>query len=338
MLGGDAHRGALPLNARFDAIWSELAPIGRDPGTGGYDRSAWTDADGLLREWFRRQAGARSMPVETDRNGNQWAWWGAGSPDDVRDAVVTGSHLDSVPGGGPYDGPLGVASAFLAVDDLRGRGIEPLRPIAVVHFADEEGARFGVSCVGSRLMTGGLDPDRARALRDGEGITLAAAMSDAGIEPERIGPDPAALARIGTFVELHIEQGRALAEGTAGIAVASGIWPHGRWRLTFTGVADHAGTTRLADRHDPMLPFAETVMTARVAAEAAGALATLGKVEAHPGAANAIAAEVLGWLDARAPDEETLAGWSAPSSPGRVSMPTGSGSRSTWRASHTRPP
>src|SRR3712207_2221959 len=112
------------------------------------------------------------MAYEQDRNGNQRAWWGRPGPG----AVVTGSHLDSVPDGGAYDGPLGVVSAFLAVDALRPRGIVPERPIAVVNCTDEEGARFGVACIGSQLLTGVLDPDRARALRDRDGVTLADAM------------------------------------------------------------------------------------------------------------------------------------------------------------------
>ncbi len=300
----DGPHPASSLAPVFDRAWAELAPIGRDPLTGGYDRSAWTTVDGELRAWFRAQAGTRGLRVEADRNGNQWAWWGTPGPG----AIVTGSHLDSVPGGGAYDGPLGVVSAFLAIDDLRERGITPVRPIAVVQFADEEGARFGVSCVGSRLMTGLLTPDGARGLRDADGITVAEAMDAAGVPPERIGRDDMALARIGAFVELHIEQGRALADLAAPIAIASGIWPHGRWRLTFTGTADHAGTTRLADRHDPMLPFAATVLAARREAERAGGLATFGKVVASPGAANAIGSGVEAWLDARAPDEGALAG------------------------------
>jgi N-carbamoyl-L-amino-acid hydrolase len=296
---GDGTGRESPLAARFDAAWRELAPIGRDALTGAYHRSAWTSVDGQLRAWFRAQAGARDMPVSADRNGNQWAWWGRPGPD----AVVTGSHLDSVPGGGAYDGPLGVVSAFLAVDDLRAREVTPSRPIALVHFADEEGARFGVSCVGSRLMTGVLDPDRAGSLRDAEGITLAEAMHAAGSAPERIGRDADALARIGAFVELHIEQGRALADVPAPLAVASGIWPHGRWRLAFTGSADHAGTTRLADRDDPMLTLATVVQQARASAERHGSLATIGKLRVRPNGVNAIPSEVTAWLDARGPVE-----------------------------------
>ncbi|MEP6697025.1 MAG: allantoate amidohydrolase [Pseudonocardiales bacterium] len=286
----------------FDRAWDELAPLGRDPLTGGYQRYAWTDVDEALRAWFRAQAEARTMQVEVDRNGNQWAWWRAPGPG----AVVTGSHLDSVPGGGAYDGPLGVVSGFLAIDELLARRVDPVRPIAVVQFADEEGARFGVSCVGSRLMTGLLAPEQARALHDADGLGLADAMSAAGVPPELIGRDEEALARIGAFVELHIEQGRGLVDVPAPIGVARRIWPHGRWRVTFTGSADHAGTTRLPDRHDPMLPFAMTVLAARRQAELAGALATFGKVRVQPGATNGIASSVEAWLDVRAPDESTL--------------------------------
>src|SRR5262249_36198629 len=108
------------------------------------------------------------------------------------------------------------------------------------------------------------------------------------------------------FVELHIEQGSALDGLGAAVGVAAGIWPHGRWRLDFTGRADHAGTTRLADRRDPMLPFAATVLAARRAAAGPGALATFGKVRAEPGGVNGVSARVQAWLDARASDEAAL--------------------------------
>ncbi|MFG1874611.1 allantoate amidohydrolase [Sphaerisporangium sp. NPDC049003] len=282
-------------------MWRDLAAIG-DGGAGGYRRFAWTPVDLALRDWFREQAALRGLTYELDRNGNQWAWWGTPAPG----AVVTGSHLDSVPGGGAFDGPLGVVSAFLAVDGLRERGVVPARPIAVVNFADEEGARFGVACVGSRLLTGILDPDDARALRDGDGVTLAEAMRAAHADPGTLGRDDQALARIGAFVELHVEQGRGLADLDSPVGVASAIWPHGRWRCTFHGEANHAGTTRLADRHDPMLPFASAVLAARRAAEQAGALATFGKVRVDPNGTNAIPSRVDAWLDGRAPDAATV--------------------------------
>ncbi len=296
-------RDHAPAGKSFAALWDSLLPIGRDGSTGGYRRFAWTQTDRELRQWFREAAAARSMTTEVDRNGNLWAWWGEPRPH----SVVTGSHLDSVPDGGPLDGPLGIVSGFAAVDLLRtGYPAAPKRSIAVVCFAEEEGARFGLPCVGSRLLTGALAPEDARRLADQDGVTLADAMREAGHDPGALGRDKDVLARIGAFVELHVEQGRTLADLDAPVGVASEIWPHGRWRLDFAGRADHAGTTRLADREDPMLPFARTVIAARDAATTLGAVATIGKVIVQPNGTNAIPSRVSAWLDARAPAEATV--------------------------------
>jgi N-carbamoyl-L-amino-acid hydrolase len=280
---------------RFDTAWNDLASIGARPD-GGYDRFGWTDEDAQLKRWFAAQAAARGLTMETDRNGNQWAWWGQRGPE----AVVTGSHLDSVPAGGAYDGPLGVLSGFLAVDELRRRAAVPVRPIAVANFVDEEGTRFGLACLGSRLLCGEVMPAAARALRDAGGTTLAEAMAGQGADPGAIGAEPERLAEISAFVELHVEQGRGLVDRGAPVGVATAIWPHGRWRFRFCGEANHAGTTRLEDRRDPMVPFASTVLAARQAAGRAGAHATFGRVEVRPNGANAIAGRVDAWLDARA--------------------------------------
>lgn len=285
-------------------MWDQLGDVGRDRSTGGYHRFAWTREDAVLREWFCGQAEFRRLDVTTDRCGNLWAWWG--DPDGDGPGVVTGSHLDSVPDGGAYDGPLGVVSALAAVDLLRTRGTEPVVPIGIVVFADEEGARFGVACAGSGLLTGGLDPDRARALTDARGTTMAQAMSGQGHNPHHVGRDDDALRRVETFVELHIEQGRQLIHDGVPVGVASGIWPHGRWRLDLIGAADHAGTTRLEDRDDPMLFLASVIRAARAAAEDNDALATVGKVAVHPGAVNAIASRVSAWLDARGRREDDV--------------------------------
>jgi beta-ureidopropionase / N-carbamoyl-L-amino-acid hydrolase len=289
----------------FDAMWSVLEPIGREASTGGYRRYAWTGVDAALREWFAGEAAARGLDLVVDRAGNQWAWWG--DPDAAvaagRPGVVIGSHLDSVPDGGAFDGPLGVVSALAAVDALRAGGLAPSRPIGVVSLIDEEGARFGIACAGSRLITGRLDADRARGLRDSDGVTMAEAMTAAGHDTDKVGPDDEALRRVGTFVELHVEQGRGLVDLGRPVAVGSAIWPHGRWRLDLDGEANHAGTTRLEDRHDPMLSLAATVLAARAAASAHGCVATVGKVQVEPGGVNAIPSRVTAWLDARGPRE-----------------------------------
>ncbi|MFI7392247.1 allantoate amidohydrolase [Streptomyces tendae] len=287
----------------FHSMWAELLPVGRSSASGGYRRYAWTGADTDCRTWFREQAEARGLAHETDRNGNQWAWLGDPA---AGNAVVTGSHLDSVPDGGAFDGPLGVVSAFAALDELRERGARPTRPLGIVNFGDEEGARFGLACVGSRLTAGALTVEQAHRLTDGDGITLPQAMETAEYDPDTLGPDPERLARIGAFVELHVEQGRALDLSGDRIGIASAIWPHGRWRFDFRGEANHAGTTRLADRHDPMLSYAETVLAARREAERAGAVATFGKIGVEPNGVNAIPSLVRGWLDSRAADQESL--------------------------------
>ena len=292
----------------FAQLWAELLAVGRDQGTGGYRRYSWTDADAACRDWFARTAGGLGLCTEYDRNGNLWAWWGKPGSTDQRSAaaIVTGSHLDSVPDGGAFDGPLGIVSAFAAISRLRAAGFRPARPLGVAAFTEEEGARFGVACLGSRLLTGAIAPDAAIRLRDADQLTLAAAMRAAGRDPGAVGPDDELLGGIAAYVEVHIEQGSALAGLGAAVGVAEGIWAHGRWRIDFTGRADHAGTTRLADRRDPMLPYAATVLAARAAAQRRGGLATIGKVVADPGAANAISSAVHAWLDARAPDDTAL--------------------------------
>ena len=286
----------------------EIADIGRDPSAGGYRRLAWTDPDLALREWFIGQSSALGLDVETDRNGNIWAWWGDPS---AGGAVITGSHLDSVPDGGNFDGPLGVASALAAVSELQRRGVRPRRPLAVACFTDEEGGRFGVACIGSRLATGVLAPERALALRDADGVTFAEALTRAGRDPGSLGADPDRLSRIGAFVELHVEQGRGLIDLQQPLAVGTAILPHGRWRIDISGQPNHAGTTRMADRRDPMIAFARLVLAAQSEAAALdmptrAARATIGKVACTPNAVNAVPAHVTGWLDARAEDEETL--------------------------------
>ena len=291
------------MTESFDALWSAILPIGRSAATGGYRRYALTEEDRLLREWFAGAAADRGLTLTEDRMGNQWAWWG---DPDQRAGVVTGSHLDSVPDGGAFDGPLGVVSAFAAIDRLRDQAFEPSRPIGVVNFTDEEGARFGVACAGSRVITGALPAERALGLVDRDDIPMAEAFRSAGRSPDTIGSDPQTLRRVGSFVELHIEQGRSLAQLGNAVAIGTSIWPHGRWRLDFPGEANHAGTTPLEDRRDAMIGFAETVLAARAVAKRQYGLATIGRVRVQPGAVNAIPSAVTAWLDARAPDETTV--------------------------------
>lgn len=294
----------------FEQMWSALAPVGRAATSGGYFRQPFGSAERECHAWFVDQCAARSLVVEQDGNGNTVGWWRAGVGNGLP-AVLTGSHLDSVLDGGAYDGPLGIVSAFAALDLLRERGFVPTRTIGIAAFAEEEGSRFSIACLGSQLAVGAVTPERARELTDRDGIHLLDAMAAAGLDPE-LGRS-AWLDTVGCYLELHVEQGRDLVHREAPVGVASMIWPHGRYRFDFTGEANHAGATALADRLDPMLTYAMTALAANKQARLAGgdggdiARATFGRLEVSPNATNAVPSRVTGWLDARAESEETLA-------------------------------
>ncbi|TXL57653.1 allantoate amidohydrolase [Aeromicrobium terrae] len=273
-----------------------IAGIGRRAASGGYRRFAWSDADMELREWFCGEAESRGMEVTEDGNGNQLAWTHFGS-----DALLLGSHLDSVPDGGAFDGPLGIVSAFAALDRVPDRD----RPVVVANFADEEGARFGIACVGSQLATGALDPAKALGLRDRDGRTLAELMIVHGRDPKATGRAEW-LQHVGTAVELHVEQGRHLVHTGDAVGVATAIWPHGRWRLDFCGEANHAGATAMGDRRDPMTAYAATVLAAQRLADDGDTRATFGRLEVEPNGTNAVPSRVTAWLDARAEDQGEL--------------------------------
>jgi N-carbamoyl-L-amino-acid hydrolase len=167
------------------------------------------------------------------------------------------------------------------------------------------------------MVTGALPRDRALGLRDGDGTSMAEAMSAAGHDTAHVGRDSETLRRVGCFVELHVEQGRGLIDLGRPVAVGTGIWPHGRWRMEFAGQANHAGTTRLEDRHDPMLDYAAAVLRARELAIEHGIVATCGKVAVEPNGVNAIPSRVRGWLDARGADAGAVRALVAELSEGR---------------------
>ncbi len=280
----------------------EVAAVGADRARGGFSRAGYSDADRELREWFTAHAQSRGLDVERDRNGTLWAWWNPGGS--TANAVLTGSHLDSVPGGGGYDGPLGVASALVAVDILRARSVVPSRPLAIAVFPEEEGSRFGVACLGSRLMSGAISSDRALALTDREGDTFADVARRDGLDPSQVGADAERLGRIAAFVELHVEQGRGLIDLDRPVAIASSILGHGRWRVTVDGQGNHAGTTLMDDRRDPLVAAARMIVEIRdLARRTPDARATVGRIEPVPGGTNVIASQVRFWIDIRHPDD-----------------------------------
>ena len=285
-----------------ETMFADISAIGRDARSNGYLRYAWTSEDSELADWFEGEARRRGLDYQVDRCGNQWAWMG--SPSKSRRGVVVGSHLDSVPHGGAFDGPLGVISSFLAFDALISNGALPSTPVGIVRFRDEEGARFGVACAGSRLLVGKLAPARALALRDDLGVTMAEAMAAAGIDVEEVGSDGEMLELVGCFVELHVEQGRDLVYQERPVGLATHIWPHGRFQGSCSGQANHAGTTRMQDRSDALVAAARVILEVEQVAKDVDVLATVGRLEIEPNGINAIAGEVNIHLDLRAPNAD----------------------------------
>jgi beta-ureidopropionase / N-carbamoyl-L-amino-acid hydrolase len=189
---------------------------------------------------------------------------------------------------------------------LRERGFRPARPLGVSVFVEEEGSRFGLACLGSRLATGATEWSHARTLQDRDGVRLDTAMATHGLAEENpqpwLGPE-----RVACFVELHVEQGRDLVDRGEAVGVASRIWPHGRYRFDITGEPNHAGTTRMEDRRDPMLTYAMTALAANKQARLAGQRATFGRVDTRPNSTNSVPSGITAWMDARCESDEALA-------------------------------
>jgi N-carbamoyl-L-amino-acid hydrolase len=263
-----------------------LEPIGLSER--GTTRLAWTAEDDAAGAWFATQAADGGLRVERDAAGNRWAL-----PPGEGPFWAVGSHLDSVRDGGRLDGALGVVCAFAVAAHAS-------KPVAVVSFADEEGARFNTPTFGSRAVTGVLDVDDVLARSDEHAVTLAEAMRDAGVAPERLGDAPVALERLRGFLELHIDQSRDVAEAGAPFGVAAGLAARLRLGLELRGQSDHAGTTSMAERRDAMAAAARIIVAAL---DLAGPQlrVTPGRLLAEPNALTTIAARVQLWIDARGP-------------------------------------
>jgi N-carbamoyl-L-amino-acid hydrolase len=212
---------------------------------------------------------------------------------------VTGSHLDTVPKGGAFDGALGVVGGLVAVLALRAAGVPHAERLAVISFADEEGSRFNTPCFGSRTMVGTFGDEVADAT-DKDGISI-----------RDVGPqDPTKAAglqrRIGCYFEIHVEQGVALDPADVSLGVATRLSARGRWEWEVVGEANHAGTTPMPGRRDALVAAAAFVLGVRQEADARpGAVATVGRLAVQPGGTNVIPSRVDGTLDARALDDAT---------------------------------
>jgi hydantoinase/carbamoylase family amidase len=220
---------------------------------------------------------------------------------------VAGSHLDTVPSGGRFDGTLGVFAAVRAVELLRQRGLQPSRPVWIVAFMDEEGSRFGASMFGSRAFAG-EDVSDLLDRADADGVTVAAAMRALGHDPGATA-GARAIDDVAAYLELHIEQGPVLERSGDDVGAVTAIAGLVRLEARFTGQANHAGTTPMDMRSDALVAAARAVTAIRDAANAVGegAVATVGSIGAAPGAYNVVPGEARISVDLRCPEAPALA-------------------------------
>jgi N-carbamoyl-L-amino-acid hydrolase len=286
----------------YRRLFAELAAIGAGPA--GWNRLAWGPQEDDARSWFLVTASELGLEVEQDGAGNLWAI----EPDAGSEPLVcAGSHVDTVLDGGAFDGALGIVAALVAVDAVRRDSREPRRSLAVGCMVDEEGPRFDAAIFGSRMLCGELEIAPLLARVDREGLSLRELAAARDVTADTLAGAPAWLERMALWLEVHVEQGVALVDAPAAVGVATGLAPRERWRATFQGAANHAGTTPMAGRRDALVAAAKTIVAAESLAGAEpGAVATVGRIEASPGASNVIPGACSITLDVRARDGAAL--------------------------------
>ncbi|MDE0874815.1 MAG: hydantoinase/carbamoylase family amidase, partial [Acidimicrobiales bacterium] len=296
------HGSSVPINgARLVDRIDELAQIGAIDGTRGCSRLAFSDADlegrDLVVTWMRDLG----LTVTIDAVGNVVA---STSSDGAAGAVMTGSHIDTVGTGGRYDGNLGVLAGLEVIEATLAAGIDLQRPLAVAFFSNEEGSRYPPDMMGSLAYVGGMSVESVLEVEGADGTVV-------GQELERIGyrgPAPCPGAVPHAYVELHIEQGPVLDRAGLSIGVVEGVQGISWTELLLTGQSNHAGTTPMTLRRDPMVVAAAVAVAARdIALELGGSqVATVGSLTLHPNLVNVVPAHVTMTVDLRNTDEKAL--------------------------------
>jgi N-carbamoyl-L-amino-acid hydrolase len=275
-----------------------------EPATDGtaVTRIVFSADDLRARAWLKELATAEGLEVRDDAVGNTFIRWAGTEPD--LPAVATGSHTDAIPHAGMYDGTVGVLGGLEAIRALKRSGIRPRRSIELVMFTSEEPTRFGIGCLGSRLLSGTLDPNRADALQDKDGVPLSSVRTTAGFG----GPLSSVLLppnHYHAWIELHIEQGPLLEREGIPLGIVTSIAAPAGYRFTITGFGGHAGALLMPDRKDALCAAAELILSIERHALATGAIdtvATVGTCDVHPGAVNSVPSRVLLQLDIRDTD------------------------------------
>ncbi|HXN90614.1 MAG TPA: M20 family metallo-hydrolase [Candidatus Sulfotelmatobacter sp.] len=285
--------------ARLQSDLDALAEF-REPDQTGWTRRVFSDPYIRSRKWLAQTMRDAGLQVTCDAAGNL-----IGVVPGERPALVTGSHTDTVAGGGRFDGPLGVLAAIEVARCIVQSGRELTHELRVVDFVGEEPNEFGISCVGSRAVAGTLSAAHL-ALRDPSGGTLAGALESVGGDSGRIVDSAWREGEVHAFVELHIEQGPVLEDAGIPIGIVSGIAGIERLHMTFEGEAGHAGTTPMRSRNDALCAAAEAVLAVEQVASRGDGVGTAGRIEAKPGALNVIPGHVELWAELRHTSKEWL--------------------------------
>src|SRR5579863_9874098 len=254
----------------------------------GISRLVFSDADQRARVWLKDQCRGAGLAVREDAVGNMFARWVGAQPQ--LPAIGTGSHIDAIPHSGKYDGTVGVLGGLEAIRALQQSGFMPQRSIELLLFTSEEPTRFGLGCLGSRMLSGGLNGDADARLKDSEGSTLADLRAAAGFHGSL---DQVRLhdGYYAAFVELHIEQGPLLEKEGLAVGVVTSIAAPAALRVRVEGEGGHAGGVLMHDRRDAFCAAAEIVLAIEERALATGSMdtcATVGKCHVYPGAVNSI--------------------------------------------------
>jgi hydantoinase/carbamoylase family amidase len=290
------------MSERLAAWVDELGAIGGRP-SGGVTRVAWSPELAAANDWLVQRARDLGLDAEVDPAFNVVCRWAGSEPD--APAVVVGSHLDTVPDGGRYDGAFGVLAGLEVLTRLRERGFAPRRPVWLVAFNDEEGTRYDASMFGSHSFCG---DDVAQFLdrTDADGVVLRDAMQAAGSDPAAL-PGAAVVDRVGSYLELHIEQGPRMERDEQRVAVVSAIVGMRGYVVTLTGTTNHAGTTPMDTRHDALAGAARAVLSLRDAVRAEeGMTVNVGRIEVEPGGSNVIPGVARFTVDVRGPSAAAM--------------------------------
>ncbi len=287
-----------------ERVIADLRELQRRTGdSDGAQRLCWDEGWRRAREFLGELLGEIGLAYEVDEAGNAWAYLAGGA----EPALAVGSHLDSVPNGGWLDGALGVMGGLGVLRAWASAGSKPSRTLALVDWADEEGARFGRSLFGSSAAAGTLDPAELANARDSDGLRAPGVLAENGVELERVRECRSRLERISSYLELHIEQGPVLeAQGILAAAV-NGCAGVERVRFVISGRVAHAGTTPMDARHDPGLAAAATALRVEEIARSEGGVGTVGGMTFQPGIPTAVPGEVSMLVDLRHHEAAALA-------------------------------